>query len=1058
MKKVLIVLAVFVVVLFGIILIVPVLFKDQIKATIDEQIEANVNADVLFDIDNFSVSLLKNFPNFTASIEELGVIGRDEFSGETLFAVEEMDIEVSIGKLIFGDQLSIQGIVLVDPQIFIKVLEDGSANYDIAVSTGEEEEIDTTATDEFSFAIEHWSMTNGHIIYDDATLPMYLEMENVDHSGSGDFTLSIFDLDTKTSAFLKDVSYDGDSYLENKNIDLDMILNMDIDQFKFTFKENEARINDFAFGFDGWLSMPAEDIDMDITFDTHNNTFKSLMSLIPGMYSEDFGDLKSSGTVAFDGYVKGTYNETSMPAYKVNLLVEEGMFQYPDLPEAVSNVAVNMLVESKDGNIDNTLIDISKFHIDFGQEPFDGHMRIENLVNYPVDMQLKTTLNLANLSKLFPIEGLEEMSGIFKADFKANGVYDSITSEIPKIDAVMSLTDGNIKYIDLPAPLNDINVTTTIKNESGVLNDTELKISSFNMDLDGLPISGSLLVDNLDDYHWDMTLEGDLDFDKLFPIINKMSPMPGTTIGGKIAAHFRTAGKMSDVDNENYDRISNSGSFDFNNFTYTDSVYLPMGMNISSGSFAFNPKEMVVSTLQMNVGKSDFKAEGKITNYIKYIFNDDETIFGNLAISSNKVDLNEFMTEEVEDEEAEEDSEPYTVIEVPENIDFVMQADMKQIIYDDLVLNDAVGEIIVRDGVVNLNNLATSTLGGKIVFNGNYDTRDMEKPSFDMGLDVSNIEIKQSYNTFNTIQALAPIAKNLDGNASTNFSLSGILKEDMMPDLGTISGAGLIEVLNAQLSGSKLVTGLTSNFKGGDKENLALKDIIMNVSIEDGKLNVKPFDLKINNYNANVGGSTSLDGLLDYDLKLDVPAGNLGSQANALLGSLTGSENTSDVIKLNFGIGGTYDDPKVNLLGTDAKDIAKQAVTDKATDLVKDNTGVDIPTSKEELNKEAIAKARKEADNILAEAQKQADQVKLEAKKAADKMRAEAQVQYDRLIEEAGSNPIKKKAAEITGKKALEAANNKADKIEAEGDNKADAIMATAQEKADTLIKNAESK
>ena len=53
----------------------------------------------------------------------------------------------------------------------------------------------------------------------------------------------------------------------------------------------------------------------------------------------------------------------SLPAFKINLLAKDGMFQYPDLPEAVSNVQLNMLVENKDGIIDNTKIDISALFI-----------------------------------------------------------------------------------------------------------------------------------------------------------------------------------------------------------------------------------------------------------------------------------------------------------------------------------------------------------------------------------------------------------------------------------------------------------------------------------------------------------------------------------------------------------------------------------------------------------------------------------------------------------------------------------------------------------------------
>ena len=989
LKKILIPLAIIIVLLLGALIAAPIIFKDQIKATIDEQIAANINADVLFEIDNFSLSLLPNFPNITASIKELGIVGRDKFVGEVLFAVDEFDIEVNLMKLLFDEQMSIQGISLLNPKIFIKVLADGTANYDIVKST-DETEVDTLAeTSDFSMAIENWQISGGHVIYNDATIPTYLEMEKLNHTGSGNFSLSIFDLSTNTDVVLKKISYDGERYISNRHLNMDLILNMDLEQMKFTFKENQLALNDFSFGFDGWVSMPADDIDMELSFASRNNTFKSLISLIPAIYTEDFSDLKSSGTVRFDGEIKGTYNDNSMPAFKVNLAVNEGMFQYPDLPEAVKNVEVVMMVASEDGNIDHTKIDITKFHVDFGQEPFDGFIKIDNLINYPIDMGIKTTLNLGHMAQMFPIEGLQ-MEGIFMADIKAKGIYDSVKAIIPKVDAAMSLTNAKIIYADLPAPLTDLNFTATINNTTGKLNDTKLAIPSFKMDLDGSPINGALLLENFDNYHWEAALEGNLNFGKLFPIINKLYPLPGTEMDGEIAAYFKTEGNMADVDAEHYERLTTSGSLIFNNFNYTDSLYLPQGMTIKSGEFAFDPQQIKVKAMTAVVGNSDFSADGIVSNYINYLFNDNETINGNIGLRSNKIDLNEWMTEEVTTEETEE-SEPYTVIEVPKNIDFIMQADISQILYEDLVLRDAKGKILVKNGILYLDNLTTSTLGGSIVFNGNYDTQNMSKPSFNMGLGITSIDIKQSYSAFNTIQALAPLAKNVDGKASTNFSLAGLLQPDMMPDLKTLTGSGLLAIKNAELSNSKLVSGLTSYLKGSASDKLNLKDMAMKLSINNGRLHVQPFDVKINSYNANVGGSTGIDGSLEYAIKMDVPAGQVGSQVNALLGSLTGSTNASDIIKINLGLGGTYNDPKMKLLGTDSKKVAKKAAVNQ---LVKVAGGNQIlADSLQNTNvKDLVADQKKIAE---AELKKQQDSLK----KVAEEEVAKAK---EKALEEAG--------------------------------------------------------
>jgi regulator of protease activity HflC (stomatin/prohibitin superfamily) len=212
----------------------------------------------------------------------------------------------------------------------------------------------------------------------------------------------------------------------------------------------------------------------------------------------------------------------------------------------------------------------------------------------------------------------------------------------------------------------------------------------------------------------------------------------------------------------------------------------------------------------------------------------------------------------------------------------------------------------------------------------------------------------------------------------------------------------------------------------------------------------------IDGHKSTVGGSTSLDGSLDYTVQTSIPAGQIGKQANAALNKLTGSKaEPSSEIKLSLGVTGKYDDPKVNLLGSDTKEAMKKEVTkaavNKAKELIKDKTDLDVPVTKDE----ALEKAKKESDQILADAQKKADQVKAEAKKSAEQIRAEAKVQADKLIKDAGVNPLKKQAAKIAAKKLTDEADKKATGVEAEGKKQADNIMAEARKQSDAVLKKA---
>ena len=122
MKKVLIVIVAIFVLIIGAAIAIPIIFKDDIKAAIDAEIANSVNADVYFNPDKLGLSLFSNFPNITVSIEELGIIGRDEFAEDVLLAVEKFELEVNLRHLLFGDNIRISGITLTHPNILIKVL------------------------------------------------------------------------------------------------------------------------------------------------------------------------------------------------------------------------------------------------------------------------------------------------------------------------------------------------------------------------------------------------------------------------------------------------------------------------------------------------------------------------------------------------------------------------------------------------------------------------------------------------------------------------------------------------------------------------------------------------------------------------------------------------------------------------------------------------------------------------------------------------------------------------------------------------------------------------
>jgi len=920
-KKILIGFAVLLVLLIAAAAILPVVFKDDIKAAIDKQLAKNVNADVVFEADNFSLTIFRNFPNITAEIKELGVFNRAPFEGEHLFVVNRIDVEINLADVLFGKQLRLKGITMVAPQINVKVLPDGRANYDIAIPS--EDTVKSEGTSEFSFGIDHWEVINGDITYDDESIPYYLSLKGVNHTGSGDFTQDVFDLRTHTVADTVSTAMGSMQFLTKKRAEVDAVISISEQYSKFTFKENKALINDFAVSFDGWFKMNPSDYAMDITFNSPANSFKSLLSLIPGMYTSNFKSIETSGDLTFAGFVKGSYSEQQMPAFQVNLGVKDAMFKYPDLPTAITNINVDLLVDNPDGVIDNTLINLKKLHLDFGSNPVDARLLIENLRNYRMDANMKARLNLAELSKMFPMEGME-MKGTFTVDGSAKGVYDSVRKIIPATQATLTLSSGYVKSSKFPIPMEEINMSASIQNTSGKMAETFIAVNNFSMTMDGEKLTASMKLQNLDDYTWEVKAGGGLDLGKMTTLFT----VEGMTLAGKVKANIETRGKMSDLEAKRYDRLPTSGSATLTNFSYSaaSSPTLTLKETVAS----FDPKKIELSKMEGTIGRSDFNVDGRVESYLGYMLGK-ETIRGTVNFKSNLLDLNDFMTESATPSTA--DTASFGVIPIPDNIDFTLKSSVNTVKMMDYTMTNASGNIVLRNGIANLSGLHFGMLGGNFIVNGTYSAKDLKHPKYDLDLKIDKLSIQQAANSFSMIKSYVPIAGLINGDFSTDFKLNGELTQQMTPNLASLNGGGLVKVAQAALTKSSFVSGLTSLTKLDNGGQVSMKDVLMSASIQNGRFSVKPFDVTIGSYATTISGSTGLDMSLDYSLKMMVPAGQLGSQAQSLLNQYTGSTQPTDKIPVTIGVGGTVKNPSTKLIATEQKkqveEAAKTVVTEK---------------------------------------------------------------------------------------------------------------------------------
>lgn len=518
-KKLLIALLIFIVLIAAAAITLPIIYKDKIVEKVKDEINNNLNAKA--DFGTFDLTVIKSFPNLTFTLNDFSIIGIQEFNGDTLTHIKSLELRLNIWDVISGNTIKIKAIRLVEPYFNIIVLSDGKANYDI---TKPSESSGSSESAPFKLSLQQYSIEDGRVNYNDMTLGFKMNLEGLQHKGKGDFTETIVELVTTTTINNTNMWYGGIKYLNRVQTAAEVNLLMDMPNFKFTFKENEVKLNDLALAFDGWLAMPNDDIDMDITWKVKQNEFKSFISLIPGVYSESFKDVQSSGSLAIDGFVKGTYNDKRMPGFGLNMKVNNGMFKYPSLPSSVNNVQIDLAVTNSNGVPDNTIINLKQLHVELGQEPFDMKLLVSTPVsNANINMMMKGKLVLDNIKNYIPLESGTSLSGQLTTDLTFKGRYlDIENKQYEKFEAKGSLGITNMKYEAIGS------VPVTIRNMQMVFTPKFVALNDFNAQMGRSDLAARGNIDNLLGYYFkDELLKGTFSFSSNMLDLNEW--MTGST-------------------------------------------------------------------------------------------------------------------------------------------------------------------------------------------------------------------------------------------------------------------------------------------------------------------------------------------------------------------------------------------------------------------------------------------------------------------------------------------------------------------------------------------------
>jgi len=622
---------------------------------------------------------------------------------------------------------------------------------------------------------------------------------------------------------------------------------------------------------------------------------------------------------------------------------------------------------------------------------FDGFIQLTD-AGQEYDLKFKTpTSSFKNFLGVIPAAYAANLNNVkTTGDFTvagfAKGLYSDTT--VPKFNVEIASNNASFHYPNLPKSVQNIIIDTKIINQTGILNDTYVNLDKLSFRIDQDVFNAKANIKNVtQNAIVDAALKGTINLGNL----SKAYPVKlDKPLSGILKADVTTKFDMQSVEKSQYQNINNAGTMSLSGFKYTDEN--GKSMNISTAEIVFNPSRVNLKQFKASTGKSDLSVTGVLENFYGFIFKN-QNLQGNFNLTSNQLAVNDFVTTEDKPKTAaaktETDNTKATKTEamkIPAYLDCTLTAKANTVLYDNLTLKNVSGKLIVKDEKLTMENIKTNIFGGAIGLNGAVSTKG-KTPTFDMNLGLNQVDIAQSFTQLDMLKKLAPIAGIVNGKINSTIKLNGNLNaNELTPDLKTITGDLLGQFLSTTInsSNSTLLTALTSNIKFLDLNKINLNDLRAAITFKDGKVNVKPFNIKYQDIQATIGGTHGFDQSMNYNIKFNVPAKYLGTEANALISKLSAADAAKlENIPINAMLTGSFSKPKISTdLKTAATNLTNQLIQQQKQKLVSkgnaaltdiinknkkagDTTKTVIPATKEEVKQKAKEEVKAKATDLL---------------------------------------------------------------------------------------------
>ena len=863
--------------------------------------------------------------------------------GPDFLAADGIDLKLRILPLISGD-VRVSRLIIESPAIRMHKFADGSNNYSFAA-------IDTVLPPEAAQAAEKMTpegktaaaaisfdaleIEKGAVTYRDDSTNLSLDLSALNLSTSLD--------NPRTGYYVSAGRLNiGDAKLKMEEpypsleIGLNYRVAYDMDSNVVAIERADLDLNGLRFDLSGRIVNPLDTINAAVSVKTDRVTVSDLFKLLPPAQLAKMSDYSIRGDVGLNADIE--YNA----AKGDSALYYTGVATLTDVAMSSKEIDGELkfkrcLIDFQPASLRMNLEDGS-----FDNQPFKGHLLVENFDNPQVSGELAGGLDLAFVEPFLPPADEHKLGG--KASFNVKFAGPVEKPETMDFSGDLKVTDGRYQSMLTPEPMSGITLDAYFEKRLVNIRQLDCKFPSGKLAFTGrmTDLVPYLLADSVQAKKINPSFEGDVKGTVDVKMAQGyLPPQGGPKLSGRASLDLKVMANLNDLS-----AIRPRGSLTLDSVAFADTLMLPEPIQRLDATLQLRPDTIELKNFDVTFPSSDVHLAGRLTKPFPYLLPlkdlDRNTMpkpMLDFTMTSHRFDTDKLFPEVAPGVKEAEATASATVDSLPSiilpDIEGRGTAHADTVMYMGMEITQADAKVKIHDLKLECYDVKASVYTGTMTGNTTIDLGDFNRPRYTGEVQMKQIEADDFARRFQP-----KLAGHVFGKAdfSGSFDCIGWDPDELIKSL-TMNGSLSVRDGRLVTSGglNKGLNALAGMFGTSIDENQPLKGFVTPIKVENGRLSTDNLTGKLGFADFTLKGSLGLlDNSLDY-------GGNLlltkeftdkitsGGSAFAKLAALAVDKNTGR-LPVPLSITGPTDNPVVKI---DQDAITKMATQNAGEDVKK---------------------------------------------------------------------------------------------------------------------------